>query len=55
MLFAILVTASPVQAQLATDDCNGLDFDAGKPVVGFVNAGSAETQGDEARLTRFLA
>jgi hypothetical protein len=33
MLFAILVTASPVQAQLAADDCNGLDFDVGKPVV----------------------
>jgi hypothetical protein len=33
MLFAILVTAPPVQAQPAADDCNGLDFDAGKPVV----------------------
>src|SRR5580700_10679900 len=33
MLVAILVTASPVRAQLATDDCNGLDFDVGKPVV----------------------
>src|SRR5215475_9292976 len=33
MVFAILVAASPVQAQFATDDCNGLDFDVGKPVV----------------------
>jgi hypothetical protein len=33
MLFAILATASPVRAQLATDDCNGLDFDVGKPVI----------------------
>ena len=33
MLLVILVTASPAQAQLATEDCNGLDFDAGKPVV----------------------
>jgi hypothetical protein len=33
MLFALLVTASPVQAQLAADDCNGLDFDVSKPVV----------------------
>jgi hypothetical protein len=33
MLFAILATASPVRAQLVTDDCNGLDFDVGKPVI----------------------
>jgi hypothetical protein len=33
MLSAIFVTASPVQAQLATDDCNGLDFKVGEPVV----------------------
>jgi hypothetical protein len=31
--FAILAAASPVKAQLAAGDCNGLDFDIGKPVT----------------------
>jgi hypothetical protein len=33
MLLAMLVATSSVRAQPAADDCNGLDFDIGKPVI----------------------